>query len=81
MIDVNVAYKMTVAMVSALSNIGENPTLFEACDFGDSYGFLFYSPDKYTNQYWCVNKKTGKPYNFTENMDFEKYKNRRVIAL
>ena len=77
---IDIIYNAVARMVKALSNIGQNPVLIEACDFGNAYGFLFNSPDKYTNQYWCVDKKTNRPFNFTENQNIEAFKNRRIIT-
>lgn len=74
-----VIYKNVVQMVKALTAQAEDPELFEACDFGNAYGFLFVAPNKYENLYWCVNKKSYKPFTFTPNEDYHRYTNRKII--
>lgn len=67
----------------AISNgsISENAALAEACDFGDSYGFIFENNDIYGNVYWCVNKTSNKPSTFRPNQDISKFRNRKILKI
>ena len=76
-----IIYNAVLQMVVTFANIGDNPKLLEFCDFGKAYGFLFDSPDIFSNQYWCVDKGTYKPFTFTENLNIEMFMKREILPL
>lgn len=79
-IGIKVLYSSIRKYATAQGGLDENAKLFEVCDFGDSYGFLFESDDVYSNCYWCVNKKTYEPFSFRPNQDIKKFMHRKVMG-
>ena len=64
---------------SMQGGIEKGARLVELCDFSDSIGFLFESEDVYSNCYWCVDKKTHKPFSFRPNQDIKKFMKRKIM--
>lgn len=64
-----------------VGKLDQDAELYEACDFGDSYGFLFVIEDKYANIYWCIEKETNKPFPFRPNIDVTKFLKRKILPI
>lgn len=78
---IEIIYQTLHKWLSIKGEIKGDTKLAEACDFGDSFGFCFESDDRYSNVYWCVDKKTNKPYSFRPNEDVKKFSKRKVLDI
>ena len=78
---IEIIYKTLFKWLLIKGEIQEDTKLAEACDFGDSYGFCFENEDRFSNVYWCVDKKTNKPYPFRPNEDIKKFSKRKVLNI
>lgn len=78
---IDIIYKTLRNWLLIKREIKESTKLAEACDFGDSYGFCFESDDKFSNVYWCIDKKTNKLYSFRPNEDVKKFLKRKVLNI
>lgn len=80
-IDLKTIYETLRKWLEVKGEIDKDTPLAEVCDFGESYGFCFAIKDRYANLYWCVDKKTFKPYATRPNLIVEQFKNRKIITL
>lgn len=64
---------------SVMRNVlGENG-IAEVCDFGDSYGVLIQTGNKYSCKYLCLKKTDYSVFSFLPNEDVRKFEKRTII--
>lgn len=78
-IDIKQAYQSVRHYAEIVGGISKDAELIEICDFGDAYGFLLGTGDKFANLYWCIKKETRELYSYRPNMDIEKFRSRKVL--
>lgn len=74
-------YETAKRYAVSVGGVDKNATLTEVCDFGDSYGFMFETGDKYANLYWCVDKKTYRLFSYRPNMDIKTFTERKILPI
>ena len=74
-------YERILHYAKAIGNLPDNAKLSEVCDFGDAYGFLLDTGDKYANLHWCISKDGRTLSTFRPNFDISRFARRTLLPL